>query len=85
LTDRIRPALRIYVFGVLGAFLATAPWTAVWDEGTFFLVSSSAAWVRSGWFRGAVSGLGILDLVVAAREAALLWRLLRQGGEGDGG
>jgi hypothetical protein len=76
LTDPIRPALGISVFGVLGVFLAVAPWTAVWDEGTFFLLSTSAAWVRSGWFRGTVSGLGILDLAVALREAVCLFRTL---------
>jgi hypothetical protein len=80
LTDRIRPALAVYVFGVLGVFLAAAPWTAIWDEGTSFLLPmTAAAWARSSWVRGAVSGIGLLDLVVAAGEAAELWRLLRGG------
>lgn len=80
MTDRIRPALVVYVFGVLGVFLAAAPWTAVWDEGTRFLLPTAAsAWARSGWVRGAVSGLGLLDLGVAAAEGAGLLRLMRRG------
>lgn len=79
MTDRIRPALTAYVFGVLGVFLVAAPWTAIWDHGTQFLLPGGAAvWARSAWVRGAVSGLGILDLVVAAGEAGVLWRALRR-------
>jgi hypothetical protein len=84
LTDRIRPALGVYVFGVLGVFLAAAPWTAFWDEATYVLLPAWGACVRSGWVRGAVSGLGLVDLAVAGREAAALWRSLRSGGAGEG-
>ena len=84
MTDPVRPALGISVFGVLGVFLAAAPWTPVWDEGTFFLLSTSAAWVRSGWFRGMVSGLGILDLAVALREAVRFFRVFGRRSGGDG-
>jgi hypothetical protein len=85
LTDRIRPALLVYVFGVLGVFLAAAPWTAVWDAGTRFLLpTGAAAWARSGWVRGAVSGLGLLDLGVAVAEGAGLLRLLRRDGGSEG-
>ena len=84
MTDRIRPALLVYLFGVLGVFLAAAPWTAVWDEGTRFLLpTGAAAWARNGWVRGAVSGLGLLDLGVAAAEGAGLLRLLRRGEGAD--
>ena len=36
-------------------------------------------WVRSGWVKGAVSGLGALDLLVALQEAGILWQSLRSG------
>lgn len=78
MTDRFRPALAAYVFGVLGVFLAVAPWTQLWDHHTFFLTGSAmGAWVRSGWVRGLVTGIGVLDLLVARGEVAALWRLLR--------
>jgi hypothetical protein len=83
LTDRIRPVLAVYVFGVLGLFLAWVPWTEIWDEGTRFLLPTGAAlWARSGFTRGVVSGIGLLDLVVAAAEAAAFWRAVRREGKG---
>ena len=83
MTDRIRPVLAVYVFGVLGLFLAWVPWTEIWDEGTRFLLPTGAAlWARSGFTRGVVSGIGLLDLVVAAGEAALFWRAVRREGKG---
>lgn len=76
--DRVRSALTIYIFGALGVFLVVAPWSALWDHGTWFLLASSAApYVRSGTFRGLVSALGILDLAVAVRETASWWALSR--------
>ena len=79
MADSLRTALRLYVFGVIGIFLLVAPWTPVWDQATLALAPSElGGWVRSGWLRGIVSGLGTLDLIVAAAEAGLLWRPLRK-------
>jgi hypothetical protein len=84
LIERIRPALGAYVFGVLGVFLVAAPWTAVWDRGTHVLAGTLVGvWVRSGWFRGLVSGVGFLDLAVAFSDAAALWRLVRAPRSGE--
>ncbi len=81
--DRVRPLLTLYVFGMLGAFLAAAPWTPIWERGTTYLVFTSlGGWVRSGWARGIATGLGVLDLIVALQEADRLRRALRaRGGE----
>ncbi len=71
---RIRQALSLYAFGLLGVFLSVVPWTAVWTEATMVLVPTSIeAWFLSGWMRGLVSGLGALDLVVAIELFRDLW------------
>jgi len=81
---RIQTAMALYAFGVLGLFLLAVPWTSVWDQVTLALLPKAlGGWVRSGWVRGAVSGLGALDLVAAAREARALWRELRPRREGS--
>ena len=71
----------LYAFGVLGLFLIAVPWTPVWDQVTRTLLPQALGeWVGSGWVRGAVSALGVLDLVTAAREARSLWHGIRAGG-----
>jgi hypothetical protein len=80
LAARIRTALTLYVFGVLGAFLMAVPWTPIWDHATLaFAQYPLGPWIRSGWVRGAVTGLGALDVLVALQEAGLLWQSLRGG------
>lgn len=75
------------MFGVLGGFLLLAPWTAFWLEATVTLLPEGFhPWALSGWMRGVVSGLGALDLFVAAQLGGELWRDLRTGSRGpDGG
>ncbi len=86
--SRIQLAFSVYAFGALGVFLAVVPWTPVWDAATLLLAHAGAgAWIRSGWARGLVLGLGGLDLVVALADAGTLARALRRPGgpaEGDG-
>lgn len=82
---RIRIALNLYVFSTLGVFLATAPWSPVWDASTAFAAGSQAAGVlRSGWVRGLVSGLGALNLLAAAGELRALWQSFGGDLPGDG-
>jgi hypothetical protein len=81
---RIQTAMAVYAFGVLGLFLLAVPWTSVWDQVTVALLPQAlGGWVRTGWARGAVSGLGALDLMAAAKEARALWRGLRLHGKGS--
>jgi hypothetical protein len=79
LRSRIQIALAVYAFAVLGVFLLTVPWTSIWDRATLaFAPTMVGRWVRSGWFRGAVSGLGMLNCLAAIQEAGSLWRSLRE-------
>lgn len=79
---RIRTAMIVYAFAVLGVFLMAVPWTSVWDQATLVLLPTvPGGWVRSGWIRGAISGLGALDLLAAAEEAGALWQSMRASGQ----
>ena len=78
--SRIRTALLLYAFGVIGLFLLVTPWTAVWSQAIVGLLPTKIGpWVLSGWVRGIVSGLGALNLVVASQVAVELWREMRAG------
>jgi hypothetical protein len=70
--------MSLYVFASLGVFLLVAPWSPVWDYATGALLppGPAAAFLKSGFARGAVSGLGALDLLVAIQEAGYLRRIL---------
>jgi hypothetical protein len=78
LQSRIAAALLLYLFAVLGLFLLVAPWTPAWTQATYALLPEHIGrWVLSGWVRGVVSGLGALDLVIAAQFGLELWRRIR--------
>ena len=55
---------------LVGAVLVVAPWTPLW-ESNYLLVPHPAlrAWVLSAFTRGAVSGLGIVNILLAFAEA----------------
>ena len=81
---RLHAAVRVYLFSLLGVFLLTAPWTPVWSQAAALLGPTAFGdWVRGGWIRGAVSGIGAVDLLVASQDVGELWRSLRGGGGGN--
>lgn len=59
----------------LGVFLLLLPWVALWERNFF---ARNYVWIstvaRNYFFRGAVSGLGLVDIFLAFNEA---WRLRR--------
>jgi len=70
LSSRFTTALTIYAFAALGVFLLAAPWSPVWESATTaYLPTVAGSWLRSGFTRGFVSGLGALNVAVAWSEA----------------
>jgi hypothetical protein len=55
---------------LVGIVLVMVPWTALWD--TNYLLQpypSLRAWMLGGYVRGTVSGLGLVNIVLALDEA----------------
>ena len=75
MTSRLQAACLVYAFAAMGVFLLVAPWSPVWEASTAgYLPTAAGPWLRSGFVRGLVSGLGALNLAAAWSEArSLLW------------
>lgn len=81
---------------LLGFYLILAPWDTLFgrwaDNYLLVFVADNAGFpvlqktVASNWFRGAVTGLGVLNLLIAFWEAAHFKQsvALLQGSEGSG-
>jgi hypothetical protein len=64
--SRLQTAFLVYAF---------APWSSVWESSTAgYLPTAAGPWLRSGFVRGLVSGLGALNLAAAWSEARSLLR-----------
>lgn len=81
MSSRLHTATLVYAFAALGVFLAVAPWSPIWEASTAgYLPTVAGPWLRSGFVRGLVSGLGVLNLVASWSEAReLLWPSKRDG------
>jgi hypothetical protein len=56
-----------------GFVLIVIPWLAFWDRNYFVeVVPALQAVVTNNYFRGAVSGLGVINLAVGVRELVSL-------------
>jgi hypothetical protein len=61
-------------FVEVGLLLIVVPWSPFWDRNYFFeLWPALAAVTQSNLFRGAVSGLGLINLWAAMAELAILF------------
>lgn len=60
---------------VVGTLLAMLPWLPIWEQNTFSGTSRTwySLWMNP-YFRGAVSGVGILNLYLSFLELAALLR-----------
>ena len=81
---RIRSALTLYSFLVLGLFLLVAPWTPVWSRAMVGLLPTAVGkYALGGWLRGVISGLGAINLAVALQVGFELWRGMRERGRAE--
>jgi hypothetical protein len=67
----------------VGLFLLIFPWTDKWDDNLFatFLSSQVPNWSQfweNAYFRGAVSGFGVVDLYISFSEIFRLRRFSRR-------
>ena len=78
--SRLQVALHVYVFAALGLFLIAVPWSPVWHAATApYLPTPIGPWLRSGFLRGLISGLGALNVLAAWGEARDLLLAMRGG------
>lgn len=68
--------MKVYAFVCLGVFLAVAPWSAIYEYAVPLSTAPTraGAWLRTGWVRGLITGVGLLDLYVALRAGIALYR-----------
>lgn len=82
---QMRTAVNVYFFLFVGVFLLLVPWSVMWDQAILAVVPGFLnRLLGTGWARGTVSAIGVLDLFVAGREARILWRVYHADtGNGD--
>jgi hypothetical protein len=78
-TNRLWTVCFIFLALEVGGFLSVFPWIDAWHLNHFraFFPSASALW-DDAYFRGAVTGLGIANLLVALGQSLHLIRSLRK-------
>lgn len=61
-----------------GVFLLFIPWSALWDRDFLFgALAPLHSFLRNHYVRGAISGLGVINVWVALAEASALLRARR--------
>lgn len=72
---KLRALLLIVLCFELGVFLLVFPWLQAWDVNWFASYSPALRelWVN-GYFRGALSGLGLVNIYISLAEVARLRR-----------
>ncbi len=61
----------------LGLFLTVLPWSSLWERNYFlYRYPAAGAWLLNHYFRGAISGLGLADILVGLWQATHFRQLL---------
>jgi len=62
----------------IGLFLVFVPWSDLWDHNVLLAYSLHLRGVLlNNFVRGAVSGLGVVDLVLGVSELGRFWKSLK--------
>ena len=62
----------------IGLFLVFVPWSQLWEHNVLLGYSFHLRGILlNNFFRGAVSGLGLVDLVLGLSELGRFWRSLK--------
>jgi hypothetical protein len=62
----------------IGLFLVFVPWSQLWENNVLLGYSLHLrGLLLNNFFRGAVSGLGVVDLVLGFSELGRFWRSLK--------
>ena len=62
----------------IGLFLVFVPWSALWENNVLLAHSLHLrSLVLNNFFRGAVSGLGVIDLALGLSELGRFWKSIR--------
>jgi hypothetical protein len=73
--DKLLGLVGVILLFEMGVFLLVFPWASEWDSNYF---SRLPFWVRDIWishyFRGAISGLGVVDIYISFVEVFRLRR-----------
>ena len=62
----------------IGLFLFFVPWSALWEHNVLLTYSASLrGFLLNNFVRGAVSGLGVVDVALGLFELAVFWKSLK--------
>jgi hypothetical protein len=62
----------------IGLFLVFVPWSTLWESNVLLTYSFSLRnLLLNNFVRGAVSGLGLIDIALGLSELAVFWKSLR--------
>jgi len=71
------PLYIVYSF-VVGTFLLVLPWMDLWDNNYIvYHFPGVGSIVSNSFFKGAVLGLGIVNILIGLQEIAILWKRSR--------
>ena len=62
----------------IGLFLVFVPWSALWENNVLLTYSTSLrGLLLNNFFRGAVSGLGVVDVALGLGELGRFWKTIK--------
>jgi hypothetical protein len=61
----------------IGLFLVFVPWSTLWEHNALLFYLPLRGLVMNNFFRGAVSGLGMIDVFLGLGELTRFWKSFR--------